>query len=170
MGVGRQPGRIGSKHRAFAVERLLELRPTVLKRMQASVPPDVQAELGAATPHQLEALARLPDAGLTMHQLAASLAVSGAAACALADRLVAQDLAERLTDRDDRRIIRLAPTGKGRALAERHREAQRRVLTGLVERLDDRQVLAWLDIMETLAADDGDPRTKAQTGLVGARR
>lgn len=154
----------------MAAERFLELRPTVLARMQALVPLDLQAELGAATSHQLEALGRLPDAGLTMHQLASSLAISGAAASALADRLVAQGLAERLTSPDDRRVVRLAPTARGRRLAQQHRYAQRRAMVGLMARLDDRQVAAWLDIMETLAADEGEPPAEALTALVGVGR
>ncbi len=39
-------------------------------------------------------------------------------------------------------------------MAERYRQAQRRAVAALLERLSDAQVDAWLDIMETLAADD----------------
>lgn len=171
MGARRQSARTGRKSRTVAADRFLELRSTVLARMQASVPADLQAELGAATSHQLEALGRLPDGGLTMHQLASSLAISGAAACALADRLVTQGLAERLTSPDDRRVVRLAPTAKGRGLAQRHQEAQRRAVVDLMKRLDDRQVAAWLDIMETLAgADEGDSPAGAPRELVGVDR
>jgi DNA-binding MarR family transcriptional regulator len=171
VGTSRVSSERGPRRRDRVVERFLELRPTVLARMQASVPADLQAELGTATPHQLQALVLLPEDGLTMHDLAGRLRISGPAACTLADRLVSQDLAQRLASPGDRRIVRLAPTDKGRALAERYREAQRRAVAALLRSLDDRQVAAWVDIMETLAGDDEpEEAAPASRSLVGARR
>jgi DNA-binding MarR family transcriptional regulator len=148
-----------SAGRAAAVERFLELRPAVVARMQASIPAELRAELKPITLHQLQALSTLPAEGMTMHELASSLKISGATASALADRLVAQDLVRRATDPTDRRVVRLVPTAKGRSLARRHREAQRRAVAGLLNLLSDEQVAAWLDIMETLAASgkEADP-------------
>ncbi|SRR5579875_1567631 len=147
-----------SAGRAAAVERFLELRPTVVARMQASVPDELQAELKPITLHQLQALSSLPAEGMTMHELASSLKVSGATASSLADRLVAQGLVRRTTDPTDRRVVRLVPSPKGRSLARRHREAQRRAVAGLLDLLSDDQVAAWLDIMETLAAAGAEAR------------
>src|SRR5579875_3041423 len=81
--------------RAEILTRFMELRPTVLARMQASVPAELRAGFESVTGRQLQALARLPAEGLTMHDLAARLRVSGAAASVLADKLVSQGLAER---------------------------------------------------------------------------
>jgi|SRR5579875_1246392 len=171
--------------RAEIVARFMELRPTVVARMQASIPPELHAELESVTGRQLQALSQLPPEGLTMRQLAASLGITAAAASVLADRLTAQDLAERRTDPGDRRVVRLAPTPQGRGAAERYLEAQRRAVSGLLARLTDEQAAAWLDIMETLAADDppgdppGDPApharqaeraTAARSEMVGATR
>lgn len=141
------------------VSRFLELRPTLIARMQASIPPELHAELETVTGRQLQALTRLPVEGLTMRRLATTLGVSGAAACVLADRLAAQGLAKRQADPDDRRVVRLVPSKHGRAVAQRYLEAQRHATTALLARLSDEQVTAWIDIMETLAADSEGAKT-----------
>jgi DNA-binding MarR family transcriptional regulator len=132
----------------------MELRPTVIARMQASIPAELRNSFESVTGRQLQALARIPATGLTMHELAGSLGVSGAAATVLADRLSAQGLVDRNTDPRDRRIVRLVPSAQGAALSRRYLEAQRQGVNALLERLSDEQVTAWIDIMETLAADD----------------
>jgi DNA-binding MarR family transcriptional regulator len=132
----------------------MELRPAVIARMQASIPAGLRSGFESVTGRQLEALARIPAGGITMHELAGSLGVSGAAASVLADRLSAQGLVDRNADPGDRRIVRLVPTAQGAALTRRYLDVQRRKVTALLERLSDEQVMAWLDIMETLAGGD----------------
>jgi len=138
--------------RAQVVARIAELRPVVLALMRESVPDELQG-FGQATGRQLQALARLPLDGMTMGELAAFLKVTGAAASVLAERLVAQGLAVRHPVPGDRRVVRLAPTSEGIAMAERYRDNQRRAVAMLLDRLSDAQVAGWLDIMEALAAD-----------------
>lgn len=147
-----------AEKKAEAVERVLALRPAVVARMQAAVPPDLQAELGNATAHQLQAVLRLPEEGMSMRELATTLGISGAAASALADRLVAHGMVERSASPCDRRVVRLVPTAKGRDLGERFREAQRRAIQALLERLQERQVEALVEIMETIVAGSEDAR------------
>ena len=149
--------------RASLVDRFLELRPTLAVRMLAAVPEDLRID-DAATPHQLQALVRIGAEGMTMRELAECLAISGPAACALADRLVARELAIRTMDPSDRRVVRLAATDKGHEMAARYSEGQRRAIGTLLERLSDEQLRAWIEIMECLAADAED---EAQ-GLAGA--
>jgi DNA-binding MarR family transcriptional regulator len=162
-GVRRTPA-----WRTWAVARLAELRPVLLAQMRESVPGELR-KYGQATGRQLQALASLPRDGETMGELAAFLKVTGAAASVLAERLVAQGLAVRHPDPSDRRVVRLAPTPQGTALAGRYRDNQRRAITALLDRLSDDQVAAWLDIMETLTA--GGPATRATTTeLAGAAR
>jgi MarR family transcriptional regulator, transcriptional regulator for hemolysin len=153
-------GRRTAAWRAQAVERVVELRPAVLALMRESVPNELQG-FGQATGRQLQALARLPADGMTMRELAAFLRVTGAAASVLADRLVGPGLAVRLADPGDRRVVRLAPTPAGMAVAERYRENQRRAVGAALDRLSDAQVIAWLDVMETLAAGDGPVAARA---------
>jgi DNA-binding MarR family transcriptional regulator len=155
--------------RAQAVTRLAELRPVVLSLMRESVPEELQG-YGQATGRQLQALASLPGNGATMGELAAFLKVTGAAASVLAERLVAQGLADRHPDPGDRRVVRLAPTPQGTAVAKRYRDNQRRAVAALLDRLSDAQAVAWLDIMETLAAG-GAPVPRATVAeLAGATR
>jgi MarR family transcriptional regulator, transcriptional regulator for hemolysin len=156
--------------RAQIVARVVQLRPVVLALMRESVPDELQAGLRGVTGRQLQALARLPRDGMTMGELAAFLKVTGAAASVLAERLVAQGLAARHADPGDRRVVRLAPTPEGMAVAERYRDNQRRAVAALLDRLSDAQVAAWLDVMETLAAGgEPAPRTAAAEPTGAAR-
>jgi DNA-binding MarR family transcriptional regulator len=165
MMAGRRagPARPGA-WRDEAVERFVQLRPAVLARMTASTPPELRAEFENVTGRQLQGLNVLPEAGLTMSELASSLGVSGATASVLSDRLVSQGLAVRGTDPADRRIVRLAPSSRGTALAARYREAQRRAVAALLDCLTDEQVTAWLDIMQTLAGRDDQAGRDQQFG------
>lgn len=138
--------------REEAIIRYLELRPVVLARLTASVPAELHKEFESITAHQLRALLLLPEEGLSMGQLAAALGVMGATVSVLADRLVAQGLAVRLAHPADRRVVRLAPSERGRALAVRAMAQQRRSAAEIFNRLTDTQVVAFLDVLETLAA------------------
>jgi len=135
------------------VARLVKLRPVLRARMQAAIPDELHAELGAVTAHQLEALTRLGEEGLTMRELADALEVSGPAACTLADRLVSRELAERRAGGADRRVVWLAPTARGRALAGRYDQAQHQAIAALIEGLSDDEVATWLDLMERVAGE-----------------
>lgn len=145
--TGRQGRRDG------AVERYLELQPLVRDLLDAAVEPELREEFASVTSHQVLALTRLPEQGLPMRQLAAMLRVTAATATVLADRLVARQLATRRQDPRDRRVVLLAPTELGRDLARRAGEARRQAAEAAFARLDDEQVEAWLDVMETLARE-----------------
>lgn len=153
--------------RAAAVDRFVQLRPVVLARMTASVPPELRAGFESITRRQLQALDVLPATGLTMRELASALGVSGATATVLGDRLVAQGLAVRDTDAADRRVVRLAPSPQGSALIGRYREAQRRAVAALLDSLTDEQVTAWLDIMQTLAGAGTETERPAEMAEAG---
>ena len=152
-------GSLTAEWRAQIVVRVVELRPIVLALMRESAPDELEAGFGHVTGRQLQALARLPAGGLSIGELAAFLRVSGAAASVLADRLADQGLAVRHTDPGDRRVVRLVPTEQGTALADRYRAYQCRGIAALLDRLSDAQVVAWLDVMETLAS--GEPAAPA---------
>ena len=154
--------------RGQIVARVAELRPAVLALMRESAPDELEAGFGHVTGRQLQALARLPADGLAIGELAGFLRVSGAAASVLADRLAEQGLAVRHADPEDRRVVRLAPTPAGVALAGRYRAYQRRGVAALLDRLSDAQVAAWLDVMETLAS--GEPASREKAEAAGAAR
>ncbi len=147
--------------RTRAVSRYLELRPVVRRRMRGYVPAGLRQEFAAITPHQLRALLCLPPEGLSMRELAEAMDVTGATASVLADRLVAQELACRHHDESDRRVIRLAPSAQGSAVAKRARLAQREVAESLFRQLSDDQVEAFLDVMEAIA---GPPSESSSRG------
>lgn len=153
--------------REDAIRRYLELRPVIRARLVAAVPPDLRAEFESLTAHQLLALRLLPEEGLSMGQLAASLGVTGATASVLADRLVAQGVAVRHADPTDRRVVRLAPSEEGRALAARAWEQERRSAADIFARLSDQQIVAFLDVLETLAG--GDPPAEKRCHAVADR-
>jgi len=163
------PGSRTPAWRARVAARIAELRPVVLALTRESVPDELQG-FGQATSRQLQALARLPLEGMTMGELAAFLKVTGAAASVLADRLVAQGLAVRHPDPGDRRVVRLAPTSEGMAVAERYRDSQRHAVAALLDRLSDGQVAAWLDIMEALAAGHESVQSAAAPEPAGTAR
>lgn len=150
-------GRPRAVDREDAVRRYVELRPAVRARLSASVPEDLRHEFESLTAHQLLALLQLPPDGLSMSQLAATLGVMGATVSVLADRLVAQGLAVRMPDPTDRRVVRLAPSERGRQLVARAAAQQRRSAAEIIDRLSDDQVVAFLDVLETLADGAPDP-------------
>ncbi|MGH9129380.1 MAG: MarR family winged helix-turn-helix transcriptional regulator [Acidimicrobiales bacterium] len=140
--------------REAALDRFVELRQVVLVKMNESVPPELSAEFESITVHQLKALGRIPTDGLTMHQLAGALGISGATACALTDRLVAQGLALRAADPTDRRVVRLCLSPRGAELAERYHRSKREGVATLFAQLSDTQVVTLIEIMEAMAATE----------------
>lgn len=153
MTIGRRSERAFGG-RGEAVNRFVALWPIVQAKANAAVLAEAEARLGSVTSRQLQALSELPQDAATMRELAARLQISGAAACSLADRLVAHGLTERRTDPADRRIVRLALTARGRALAQRHGARQRRAAAAWLSRLDDAQLATFLAALEILAADE----------------
>lgn len=139
--------------RAQAVARFLELRPAVWAMMRASVPDELRAGFDSLTARQLQALALLPDEGLSMHQLATALSITPATATTLAGRLVGQGLALRRPSAEDRRVVRLAPTGRGREMARRYWQVQHQAADVIFDRLTQEQAESLLSLMEILAAD-----------------
>jgi MarR family transcriptional regulator, organic hydroperoxide resistance regulator len=148
--------------RQALVDRMAELKPALDRKMRVRLPDDLRADLQSVTIHQLEALGLLERGGLRMSELARELDISEPASTALADRLVRGGLAERHADPDDRRIVRLELSPKGRDLMSRWASHRRRMMNATFEVLSDRQLAALIDILETLAADA--PAADAATG------
>ena len=140
-----------------AVERYMELRPVAVARLRAIVPPDLRSEFEAVTPRQLQVLSLIPPEGTTMHELARALGISAPTVSTLADRLVNQGLAERRHDGEDRRVVRLVTSTKGREVTSRYASAQRRIAEEMFGRLSDAQARALVDLVETLAHDPSEP-------------
>lgn len=135
------------------VERMLNLRPRVQRALDPSLPPQVLKHLGGVTYHQLEALACLPEDGTTMRRFADAVGITGAAATALANRMVKQGLAVRRYDPDDRRRVWLAPTPTALELVRTLREWQRHYMAESLARLSSDQVETFLEVLDVLDSE-----------------
>ncbi len=157
----------GPRSEQATIDRFLQLRPAVLEVMRAATSASLRETLGSITSHQLQLVARLPEDGLTMQQVAAVLGISGPAACTLVDRLVSRGLGERRADGHDRRVVRVVATEQGRRLARRYDAAQHDGAAALLARLTRRQAGALIEVMEAIAG--GPPiRDEASMAASGA--
>ncbi len=141
--------------RGGLIERFLELQPVLGRRLGACLTPELREELGSITIHQMQVVMRLKPGPITMRELARDLDVSESATTAAADRLVGQGLAERQADPADRRVVRLTLSDRGRLFIEKFHRARRGQVEEAFEVLSDAQVRAFVDVLETLAADQG---------------
>jgi DNA-binding MarR family transcriptional regulator len=148
----RSSSRSSAAARRALIDRMSELKPALDRKMRVRLPEDLQADLQAVTIHQLDALRLLERDGLRMRELARELDISEPASTALADRLVRNGLVERLADPTDRRTVRLELSGAGRDLMSRWGTHRRQAMTAAFDVLSDRQLAAFIDILETLAA------------------
>jgi DNA-binding MarR family transcriptional regulator len=85
-----------------------------------------------------------------MRQFAASVGISGAAATALADRMIKQGLAARRDDPKDRRTVWLAPTEHAIELLTSFRNSRRSSMSNALARLQPGQVAAFLEVLQIL--------------------
>ncbi len=129
---------------------MLELQPRLQRALEVTIPEEVARQLGSITLHQLQALACLPPEGTTMRHFAEAVGISGAAATALANRMIRQGLAERRDDPADRRTVWLAPTLHAARTLEAFRSWQRDSLSALLDRLDPTQIETFLEVLDSL--------------------
>lgn len=148
----RSSTRSSAAARRALIDRMSELKPALDRKMRVRLPEDLQADLQTVTIHQLEALRLLERDGLRMSELARELDISEPASTALADRLVRNGLVARQADPADRRTVRLELSPKGRDLMSRWGTYRRQAMADAFEVLSDRQLAAFIDILETLAA------------------
>lgn len=106
-------------------------------------------EAGTATPHQLAVLVRIPDDGWPMGQLAHSLGIMPASATLLVDRLVNHGLVERRRAPDDRRVVRVFLSERGKRLASVFYEADLRVSARLLSSLPQAEAERFLSLLAT---------------------
>lgn len=143
--------------RSALVDELMDLLFGMVRGIKRSLPTDVVDELQEVTPHQCEALVHVVREGdLTMNDLARSLAVSTSSATALADRVVRRGLVERGPDPDDRRVVRLRPTERGRRFVERWSAAKRDAALAWVEAIDDEELAIFVRLLRSMAERSAD--------------
>lgn len=153
-----EPSPEGESVTADLTERMLAIQPRLQRVLDPSLPPHVSRRLGTVTYHQLEALACLPKEGTTMRQFASAVGISGAAATALANRMIKQGLAVRRYEPQDRRQVWLAPTDTAQELVESFREWQRESISSVLGGLDADQVATFLEVLTALEqAESAEP-------------
>ena len=134
-----------------AIEDLLrEIARGYLKPSHAP-PTDLDVTVGQM--HCTRAIGRLGNP--TMSELADSLRLHPSTVTTLVDALVERGLVERRDDADDRRVVRVALTEKGKRRRAKHREAMRaslRELMGEIEDEDLRRIHSALTILRNAAA------------------
>ena len=102
----------------------------------------------------------------SMKQLCDRLQLKPSTATALVNGLVREGLAERVTDPQDRRMVRVTLTPKGKHRRKRHRRARRRQLMTALGSLDDQQLQRILRALEMVReAARRTTKGKKQTGL-----
>jgi len=153
-GSAVRPARLG------AAEGLLgELLSGWLGRSASAVPSGVPLPLREGlllTTHQIRAVRCLPATGLTMREFARALQVSPGSATALADRLVQAGAAERHSEREDRRIVRLLPTTAGVGTVTAYQGAQDAVVASVLAVMPASSHAALMSAMDYLVAALGE--------------
>ncbi len=91
----------------------------------------------------------------TMSQLSSELMIPHATATRLAERLVRQGLAERLADPDDRRIVRVALTDRGREFHEVMKRFAVRRVKKVLGSLSREEQEKFVELLDMLAANAG---------------
>ncbi|MFN2582090.1 MAG: MarR family winged helix-turn-helix transcriptional regulator [Candidatus Dormibacteria bacterium] len=151
--------------RRALVDELVRLLPGLRHRYFSAVSAAVEDEVGSATPHQMEALhllhltigdgAAQESRGATMNELARRQHCALSTATALVDRLLRQGLAERVADPADRRVVRIVPTAKGRALQERFGDVKRTVALDALSTLSDSELEMLVALLRKVVGGAG---------------
>jgi len=88
---------------------------------------------------------------MRMNELAAALGVSKANVTGLVDRMIRSRLVERLRSDEDRRVVFVTLTPKGRRIVQRMNNAQRREFRRIMEVLPLRHLEIFMNSLEQLA-------------------
>jgi DNA-binding MarR family transcriptional regulator len=130
----REKSNILGMAREEEIQDILRLQAELIHH-RAVWDPDPWLELNMSTP-QLKALLLISrDEGIRMRELARKLGSSFSNATVLVDRLVDRSLVERLAEPQDRRVVLVWTTRKGRRLIERLVTSWRVLSTPLLETL-----------------------------------
>ena len=103
----------------------------------------------------MAALYRAED-GLKMSSLSKQLLVSNGNVTGIVDRLVVDELIQRVAVKDDRRAVRVCLTQKGRTLFSRMAQDHEVLVNGLFAPMADKDLNVMADIFGRLKHMDGD--------------
>ena len=97
----------------------------------------------------LHAISRLE--APSMSDLSRELDLPPSSVTGIVDRLVTAGKVERRSDPDDRRVVRVVLTDRGRSDRNRHRRLRRKRLGGLLEKLTEEELNALREALELVA-------------------
>jgi DNA-binding MarR family transcriptional regulator len=89
---------------------------------------------------------------MTMHDVAASQGIGPSGATQLVDRLERRGLAIRERDPRDRRVQRVLPTDRAKALARRFKTGMSRAAEEVLSVLEDDELKIYVELTERIAA------------------
>ncbi|MBN2380863.1 MarR family transcriptional regulator [candidate division WOR-3 bacterium] len=132
------------------IRKLEELGPVLVKGMQlvGSAGP-FGAELSFSQFLILQTL--LSKDAMRMNELALTLGLSKANVTGLVDRMVRSRLLERMRSDEDRRVVYVTLSVRGRRIAQRLINAQRREFRRIMEEIPPRNLDIFIDSLEQLA-------------------
>jgi DNA-binding MarR family transcriptional regulator len=130
----REKSNILGMDREEEIQNILRLQDDLVHR-RAAWDLDPWLELNMSTPQLKALLLIFGDEGIRMRELARKLGGSFSNATVLVDRLVDRGLVERLASPQDRRVVLVRSTRKGRRLIERLVTSWRALSAPLLEAL-----------------------------------
>lgn len=146
----------GVTQREDLLARLLAAQSEMRRRLHAAIPPGLQTEFvefGGITVHQMELVRRLLLGDeMTMHDVASFLGIGPSGATQLVDRLGRRGLVVREHDPHDRRVVRVLPTDRAKAIARRFKAGMRRAAEDVLGGLEDQELNAFVELTERIAA------------------
>lgn len=152
---------ISGTSRRDLMDRLAVVLPQLRRVFARSLPADLAEAIGPVTVHQMQALHTVARRGsLTMGELAGCLdAASMSTATQMADRLVRLGLVDRSGDPDDRRLVRITLSEKGRSLHEEMEDGWRRGIGESLAGLSDEECATLILLIErvVVAAPPAEP-------------
>ena len=135
------------------IERLLRIVSIIVKQRGR----DILSEF-EITPPQFNALWHLDESGaITMGELCQKMYLACSTATDLIDRMERNELIERQRDTNDRRVIRLHITAKGREVIGQVMQARRQYLSGILTKMSDEdksRLIEALDQIHGLMIDE----------------
>jgi len=124
------------------------LRDIFCNFLRPDTPPSGEMNITMGQMHCLATIARLGHP--TMSQVAEALGLHPSTITVLVDGLVAHGLVRRKADPQDRRVVRVSETAKGRRIHERHMARMRTRVTDMLSGLSDADLTQVHESLEIL--------------------
>ena len=126
---------------------------TIMEDCERKLSAQLSSELakGHITISQYHAILNLNKEGeLTMSALARALCITTAAATSLVDNLIKQNLAVRRRSAEDRRVVKVSLTERGREVLNEAKDEVYHLILSIMEKLSPAERISWLDLYEKI--------------------